>query len=583
MDMMSIAVAKTMVNSTVEEIKEQFGAPLVANAASGMTDQDRVYVYTGNETGFSSGHWYYYNGSNWADGGVYNAVAIETDDTLSVSGKAADGKAVGDQLTSVKSDLSDLDKTIYGKEAIEYTYTSGSYIRTNNSIVSSNGFGYSAPIAVSTGDKVIFTARGYNTTVAMISTCDSEGGSIMCVVPCVDSEVHDYEYTVLEDGYIVVSFAIEYQRDLVIFKANNLANSVASIETVTNGLETKITPEYTETTGKYIHVNSYIASSSGLAYTSPIPVKNKDRVIVNATGYLDRVAMIATCDASGGNITSVVPSQDGVTEYSYTANADGYIMVSYGIRYPHTIVIERLAVNELAGEIETLETKPFISLSLFEHFGVIGDSYASGELYWDSTHEDRYEISWGQILARKLGTVCTNYSRGGFTTRSYLTDNTKGLGYVLSSDPENIYYLALGINDYYNLGESYLGSLTDITDHTSYADYPDTFYGNYGKIIEQVIAHAPHAKLIMFTTANSNTVPALFNEAIINIANHYGLPYIVQLDDPFFTSPLYTKMVSGHPRAVAYSGMAMAFERLITDAILNNWEYFSDYYAYQTM
>lgn len=84
----------------------------------------------------------------------------------------------------------------------------------------------------------------------------------------------------------------------------------------------------------------------------------------------------------------------------------------------------------------------------------------------------------------------------------------------------------------------------------------------------------------MFTTAKNDTVPALFNAAIINIANHYGLPYIVQLDDPFFTSSLYTKMVSGHPRAVAYSGMAMAFERLITDAILNNWAYFFDYYAY---
>lgn len=96
MDMMSIAIAKSMVNSTVEEIKEQFGAPLVASTASGMTDHDRVYVYTGNESGFPSGHWYYYNGSNWTDGGVYNAVAVETDTTLTSSGEAADAKTVGD-------------------------------------------------------------------------------------------------------------------------------------------------------------------------------------------------------------------------------------------------------------------------------------------------------------------------------------------------------------------------------------------------------------------------------------------------------------------------------------------------------
>ena len=112
MDMMSIAIAKTMVNSTVEEIKEQFGAPLVANAASGMTEQDRVYVYTGNETGFSSGHWYYYNGTAWTDGGVYNSVAVNTDTSLTVSGQAADSKAVGDALDGIDSEMSDVKETL---------------------------------------------------------------------------------------------------------------------------------------------------------------------------------------------------------------------------------------------------------------------------------------------------------------------------------------------------------------------------------------------------------------------------------------------------------------------------------------
>ena len=68
-----------------------------------MTDRGRVYVYTGSETGYTSGHWYYYNGSAWTDGGVYNAVAVDTDTTLSISGKAADAKETGDQITELKS------------------------------------------------------------------------------------------------------------------------------------------------------------------------------------------------------------------------------------------------------------------------------------------------------------------------------------------------------------------------------------------------------------------------------------------------------------------------------------------------
>ena len=54
------------------------GSPLVAATAAAMTNQSKVYVYTGSEAGYTSGHWYYYNGAEWTDGGVYNAVAVPT-------------------------------------------------------------------------------------------------------------------------------------------------------------------------------------------------------------------------------------------------------------------------------------------------------------------------------------------------------------------------------------------------------------------------------------------------------------------------------------------------------------------------
>ena len=84
---------------------EAYGSPLTAATAAAMTDQSRVYVYTGSETGYTAGHWYYHNGSAWTDGGVYNAVAVDTDTTLSVSGKAADAKKTGDELNTIKEDL----------------------------------------------------------------------------------------------------------------------------------------------------------------------------------------------------------------------------------------------------------------------------------------------------------------------------------------------------------------------------------------------------------------------------------------------------------------------------------------------
>ena len=85
----------------VTEIKAAVGSPLVANTASAMTDQTKIYVYTGSETGYTAGQWYYYNGTAWADGGVYNSIAVETDKTLTVSDKAADAKVVGDLFDSI--------------------------------------------------------------------------------------------------------------------------------------------------------------------------------------------------------------------------------------------------------------------------------------------------------------------------------------------------------------------------------------------------------------------------------------------------------------------------------------------------
>lgn len=86
-------------------LRAGYGAPLKAATAAAMTDHAKIYVYTGSETGYTSGHWYYYNGTAWTDGGVYNAVSFTTDTTLSVSGMAADAKATGDAIGDVKSAL----------------------------------------------------------------------------------------------------------------------------------------------------------------------------------------------------------------------------------------------------------------------------------------------------------------------------------------------------------------------------------------------------------------------------------------------------------------------------------------------
>ena len=102
------------------------GAPTKVTLVSQMTDTDKNYLYVGNETGYTSGHVYYFVDGNLTDGGAYGGVNI--DNTLSVSGQAADAKKTGDEIATVKEDLSAMQTATAddaGKALIVKTVTNG--------------------------------------------------------------------------------------------------------------------------------------------------------------------------------------------------------------------------------------------------------------------------------------------------------------------------------------------------------------------------------------------------------------------------------------------------------------------------
>ena len=246
------------------------------------------------------------------------------------------------------------------------------------------------------------------------------------------------------------------------------------------------------------------------------------------------------------------------------------------IRFTANINID---VATLVGSVvlyqSSISVIPYSTLSMFNKFAVVGDSYASGEIYTENSsgalfYKDYYALSWGQIAARYCGVNCLNLSVGGLTTKTWLTSDY-GLAAMQKSPVQDLYILCLGINDANKLGEEYLGSYDDMTTHA------DTFYGNYAKIIDNIKDYAPSAKIVISTLAQTDEIYVQFSEAIKQIASFYRIPCLVLHEDLFFCTNYYSaNMVSGHPTAPVYSGIALAYMRLLDKAIYNNLNYFAD-------
>lgn len=221
-------------------------------------------------------------------------------------------------------------------------------------------------------------------------------------------------------------------------------------------------------------------------------------------------------------------------------------------------------------------------VSLFRELAVCGGSFDNGYYYTGEAESPitNNSLSWLSCLARKNGVNATNYAITSINTYTYLT-NTNGLPKVLNDSAKDLYILTFGGNDAAQLGTSYLGTIADITD--DYTQNPNSFYGNYARIIEQIQEHAPKAKTVlgMWYVPNLETkeeVRLQFFNASKEIATHYSLPYIEWKSDSWIVSNEFkNNFIHGHPSVIEFPGIANAFERIFSKAVSDNISYFKDY------
>lgn len=71
-DAMAETAEEAIIDAKAKALTTIYGSlPTTVSTVAQMVDHDLTYIYSGSETGYTAGHWYYWDGTAWTDGGQY--------------------------------------------------------------------------------------------------------------------------------------------------------------------------------------------------------------------------------------------------------------------------------------------------------------------------------------------------------------------------------------------------------------------------------------------------------------------------------------------------------------------------------
>ena len=178
----------------------------------------------------------------------------------------------------------------------------------------------------------------------------------------------------------------------------------------------------------------------------------------------------------------------------------------------------------------------YSNTAVFRTIAFIGDSLSSGEFESVNddgihSHLDRYEYSWGQIIARHNGLTAYNFSRGGMTTFEYMTSFAEENGYWDPQYASQAYVIALGANDLLNRGFQ-IGTIEDVYPE-DYKKNKETVAGYFGQIISRYKQIQPRAKFFLVTMTREGVpkdeLKAAHASLMYDMAELFDNTYVIDL------------------------------------------------------
>ena len=381
-DASSIELTQTLYDQLLATMKKMVGHPFVASTASAMTDTCKVYIYTGSESGYTTGNWYYYNGTTWVSGGTYNAVEVETDKTLSVADMPADSKETGDNLSSIRTALqtheteainrfADIDTQIQEvKTALEnvsidpddlgleqdmdtyYVYPTYKGVRSENGIPLAGGGGGGGG-----GGDVIDAVLTVTNTTGWLSKTIADGAD--CVITLNWSSIEDEMST--GDGNIRIVVNDIVKSSYQISQGNVSVNLKPYLTTGTNKVKVRISDVYDQ--GKTItYTITSILLSISSSFDATTTYSDTFNFPYTPVGAVEKtVKFILDGTQIGTQVTSVSGRQ-----MSYTIPAQTHGAHNLRVYFEATINEETVRSNELYYEfmfVDPTSNTPIITSS----------------------------------------------------------------------------------------------------------------------------------------------------------------------------------------------------------------------------